>query len=143
MIFHKHNHWNDKKYNSEYYTKRINQLHEAGKYVSIHIDGTLRGCFELLEEAGFDAAEAVTPAPVGDILLEDLRKHSGSKMIIWGGLPGALFSPHYSEDEFDRHLNAVLATFKEDPLFVLGVADQVPPDGLISRIRKVRERIGR
>ena len=127
------------KYNMPYYIKRINQLHKAKKHVGIHIDGTLRACFPLLERCGFDVAEAVTPAPVGDIEVEGLRVLAGDKIVIWGGIPGAIFSDIYSEDEFENHVTLVLRNFKEDKRFVLGVADQVPPDGLISRIKKVRE----
>ncbi|HHW48837.1 MAG TPA: hypothetical protein GXX14_09505 [Clostridiaceae bacterium] len=130
------------KYCMEYYSKRIKQLHDAGKFVAIHIDGMLQGCLPLLEKTGFDIAEAVTPAPVGDIELEKLREEAGEKIIIWGGLPGALFSPHYSEQMFESFLERIFKVFPPGSGFVLGVADQVPPDGLISRVKKVREMIG-
>lgn len=130
------------KYNMPYYKKRIEQLHQAGKYVGIHIDGTLNSCLPLLEPCGFDVAEAVTPFPVGDVKIEDLRKVAGDKIVIWGGLPGALFSPSYSDDDFKEHLEKVLDVFRNDTRFVLGVADQVPPDGLEHRIKLVREMIG-
>jgi Uroporphyrinogen decarboxylase (URO-D). len=129
------------KYNMPYYKKRIKQLHDSGKYVGIHIDGTLGSCLPLLEPCGFDVAEAVTPSPIGDIDVEDLRKVAGNNIVIWGGLPGALFSPQYPEQEFEEHLKKVMDTFTVGSKFVLGVADQVPPDGLISRVRKVREMI--
>jgi len=125
-------------YNSPYYVKRNKELHAAGKLTGIHIDGTLSSCLPLLGDCGFDAAEAVTPAPVGDVRLEDLRKTAGD-IIIWGGLPGALFSPLYGEDIFESHLARTIDIAKEDGLFVIGVADQVPPDGLLSRVKKVRE----
>ena len=114
-------------------------MHDAGKITSIHIDGTLRACLPLLQEAGFDIAEAVTPAPVGDVPVEELRATAGDKIIIWGGLPGALFSPAYSEKLFDAHLAKILETFPLGSRFVLGVADQVPPDALLSRVTKVRD----
>lgn len=127
------------KFNSPCYTKRIKQLHESGKFVGIHIDGTLKPCLPMLGQCGFDVAEAVTPFPVGDIKVEDLRKAAGDDIIIWGVLPGALFSTQYSDEEFEGHLKKVLHVFRDDDKFVLGVADQVPADGLISRVKKVRE----
>ena len=129
------------KYNMPYYKKRIKQLHNSGKYTGIHIDGTLGSCLPLLEPCGFDVAEAVTPSPVGDIAVEDLRKTAGNNIIIWGGLPGALFSPQFTEKEFDYCLRKALDTISSESGFVLGVADQVPPDGVISRVIKVREAI--
>lgn len=129
------------RYNLDYYRRRIRQLHDAAKIVSIHIDGTLKACLPLLQEAGFDIAEAVTPAPVGDVPIEELRATAGNDIIIWGGLPGALFSSAYSEDLFDAHLAKVLETFPRGSRFVLGVADQVPPDALIHRVIKVRDAV--
>jgi hypothetical protein len=129
-------------YNAPYYKRRIDALHKAGKKVSIHNDGTLRGTFDLLGKCGFDAVEAVTPAPVGDIPLDRLRAEAGPGIIIWGGLPGVLFSPCYTEEQFERHLQKAISVLRTDGRCVLGVADQVPPDGLISRVKRVREAIG-
>lgn len=132
-----------RKYNMPHYQKYNQQLHFAGKFTGIHIDGTLRPCLSMLSECGFDVAEAITPYPVGDITIEDLRKEAGKDLIIWGGLPGAMFSPHYSESQFISHLEELLKTFPPGSGFVLGVADQVPPDGLINRIKLVREMVDR
>jgi len=125
------------KYNMPYYKKRIDRLHKASKFVGIHIDGTLSSCLQLLEKCGFDVAEAVTPTPVGDIDVEKLREVAGKEIVIWGGIPGALFSGRYSEEMFEGYVRRVLDVFKGDARFVLGVADQVPADGLISRVKKV------
>jgi hypothetical protein len=131
------------RYNASYYRRRTTQLHRAGKKASIHNDGTLRGTFDLLAPCGFDVVEAVTPAPVGDIQLNKLREEAGPGIILWGGLPGALFSPLYSEEQFEYHLQDAVRVFKADGHCVLGVADQVPPDGLISRVKRVREVVDR
>lgn len=131
-----------REFNLPHYKQRNDLLHSAGKFTGIHIDGTLKPCLSMLSECGFDAAEAVTPYPVGDIRISDLRKEAGKDLIIWGGLPGAMFSPLYSEADFIHHMEEILQEFSDDPLFILGVADQVPPDGLISRVRLVREMLG-
>jgi hypothetical protein len=120
------------------YYQRINErLHRAGKKTAIHIDGRLTPCLGLLSECGFDIADAVTPAPFGDIAVEDLRKAAGDRLVIWGGLPGGLFSGNYSDGYFDEYVRRVLGC--ADERFVLGVADQVPPDAVPRRIGRVRE----
>ena len=130
-----------KRYSLPYY-KQVNEiLHKAGKLTGVHIDGTLKPLLGKLHEAGFDFGEAVTPKPVGDISLEKLRELAGPDLIIWGGLPGAMFTPVFSDAEFEEHINRVLAV--DDGKMVLGVADQVPPDGIDERIRHVSEIIGR
>jgi hypothetical protein len=127
------------KYNSGCYRKNIQTLHAAGKSVSIHIDGYLKGCLPLLEKDGFDIAEAVTPAPVGDVQAKDLRTLAGGSIILWGGLPGALFSSQYSDAFFMDYLQDILETFRQDGRFVLGVADQVPPDCREGRVLETGE----
>lgn len=129
-------------FNADYYSKRTKQLHDGGKYVGIHIDGTLSPCISQLKECGFDVAEAVTPAPVGDIEIEQLRSAAGDIVII-GGMPGALFTKEYSDEFFNAHLERLLKEFENDNKFMVGVADQIPPDVVSGRIERVREVIGR
>ena len=129
-------------FNADYYKKRTQQLHDAGKYVGIHIDGTLSPCLSMLQGCGFDVAEAVTPAPVGDIEIEDLRAAAGDIVII-GGLPGALFTKEYSDEFFDEHLERLLKALENDNKFMVGVADQIPPDVVPGRIERVSEVIAR
>lgn len=128
-----------RRYEVPYWRRRIEQLHASGKKVGIHNDGTLRQSLPLLIEAGFDVVEAATPAPAGDMSLTELREATAGKIIVWGGLPGALFSSHYSDADFDDFVRQVLRTFPRDSGFVLGVADQVPPDATFNRICRVRE----
>lgn len=129
------------RYNVPYY-KRVNEIfHKAGKYTAIHIDGRLNPCLSKLFDAGFDIAEAVTPAPLGDVELEDLRTAAGDDIVIWGGLPGGLFSPTVSDEEFEAYVKRILTL--NDPKMILGVADQVPPDAAPGRVREVSRLIGR
>ena len=127
------------KYELPYWKKRIEILHKKGKFVGIHNDGTLKASLSLLIEAGFDFVEAVTPAPFGDISIEKIFEIVDEKIIIWGGLPGAIFSPVYSEEYFENYIRNLIQFVKERGNFVLGVADQVPPDASFERVSKVRE----
>jgi hypothetical protein len=120
-----------------YYTEIVQRLHAAGKKVAIHIDGRLIPCLGLLSECGFDIADAVTPEPFGDVTVENLRKAAGPDLVIWGGLPGGIFSHNYSDSYFESYVQRVIAC--ADEKFVIGTADQVPPDAVPSRIGRVRE----
>jgi hypothetical protein len=106
----------------------------------MHLDGTLRGLIRQECTVGFDFVESMTPAPVGDLAVEDWKPFCrDTRTIFWGGIPGAYFSPTTSDAEFERHVRATLAVMRTEPRYVLGVADQVPPDGLESRLRRVAE----
>ena len=119
--------------------KWISRIREAGKYSFIHMDGTLRGLLTKVGAAGFDVIEAATPKPVGDMAIQELRSVAGSGPVLWGGLPGIYFTPLVSDAEFDRHAREVLEVMVADKRMVLGVADQVPPDGMRSRVARVAE----
>ena len=127
------------KYVRSYEAHWIERIRLAGKYSYIHIDGTLRGLMREVSQAGFAVLEAVTPEPSGDIPVEELWKWADPGTIIWGGLPGVMFSDLVSDAEFDAFVIRVLGVFKTSPRYVLGVADQVPPYARWERIARVRE----
>jgi hypothetical protein len=125
------------KSNHEEWTKKIR---DCGKYSFIHMDGTLRGLLREEASIGFSVIEAMTPKPVGDLKVDEWRKFSGeTDTIFWGGIPGSYFTALIDDDEFDRHIIETLDVMKTKPKYVLGVADQVPPDGLEYRVRRVAE----
>jgi hypothetical protein len=117
----------------------IQRIREAGKYSFIHIDGTLRGLMREVSQTGFDVLEAVTPAPAGDIPVEELWKWAEPQTVIWGGVPGVYFSDLVSDAEFDAFVIRVLEVFKTEPRYVLGIADQAPPLVRFERIARTRE----
>ncbi len=120
---------------------RLEKLHAAGIKAAVHLDGTIRGLLPKLAAVGFDAVEALTPKPVGDVGLEEMRHVAGSdRLILWGGLPGAMFAPPYTWADVESHLEKLLSCWGGTP-FIIGVADQVPPDGDISYCRRIAEKI--
>jgi hypothetical protein len=122
-----------------YETRWVGRIHEAGKHSFVHMDGTLRGLLRQISSVGFDIVEAATPAPVGDLTFPEMRQLAGPHLILWGGIPGIYFTPLVSDGEFDRFVQEVLGVMTTAPRYVLGVADQVPPDGLRRRVARVAE----
>ena len=127
------------RFNQGYYERRTSELRAAGKFCGIHIDGTLEPCLGMLKSCGFDVAEAITPAPSGVVEPERLREAAGEGIILWGGLPGLIFTDYFREEQFVSYVKRILELFPPDSGFVLGVGDQVPPDCVFSRVRLVRD----
>ncbi len=126
-------------YSFAYYERRIKELHAAGKLCLTHIDGTLRGLLPLLARTGLDCVEGLTPFPIGDVRPGELRALTNEKIVLWGGIPGAMFRPGYKEEEFRDYVIQYITTLRENPRFVLGVGDQVPPRSDITRVSLVSE----
>ena len=127
-------------YMQDYQVEWTRKIKEKGKYSFIHIDGTLGGLLKEEAQVGFTVLEALTPYPVGDLKWENLEAICGeSRSILWGGIPGVYFTASVSDEEFDRHVKHLLSVMTSKPRYVLGVADQVPPDGLESRVKRVFE----
>jgi len=128
-----------KRYSVNYYLKRINQLHEAGKIVGVHLDGTMRGLISTIAETGIDYIESITPEPVGDVPVEELRSLVAENTILWGGVPGAMFAPPFTWDELEKHVERIIKCHADTGKFVLATADQVPPNGDIDFVRRISE----
>ena len=128
-----------KKYCAPYYIRRANLLRKKGKYIFLHIDGTMRSLLPLIADTGIHCAQSLTPAPVGDVALSEMRELAGDELILWSGVPGVCFSPLYP---FEVVRNIVMDCFKyhkEFGRFIIGVCDQVPPDGEIERVRMISD----
>ena len=121
------------------YRRRLSRLHAAGVRVAVHLDGTVRGLLGKLAAVGCDAVEAITPAPVGDVTVQEMRQVAQSEsLVLWGGVPGAMFAPPFGWEQMRRHVEDLVAAWRDGP-FVVGVGDQVPPNGDITMCRKIAD----
>jgi hypothetical protein len=121
--------------------RRLDRLHAAGVRSAVHLDGTVRGLLPKLVRSGFDAIEALTPKPGGDLDVDEIRNLADSEtVVLWGGIPGVLFAPPYAWQQMILHLGRLIECWRGGP-FILGVADQVPPDGNVEFCRRIAELI--
>ena len=122
-----------------FYEKRSSQLRNAGIYTYIHIDGYFRSLLKYLRDLPFDALEALTPLPQGDVSLEEIAEAIGGKILI-DGIPAVLFLPPYTREELMRTVEKTVDLFH--PRLVLGASDEVPEGGgeeAAERVRMVSE----
>ena len=69
---------------------------------------------------------------------ELLKAAENDEVVLWGGVPGALFSFPYTWKEMEEHVTKTLEAW-DGQRFVLGIADQVPPDGDIGMVKKISD----
>ena len=126
----------------EYYARRLRQLHTARKHAVVHLDGSVRGLLPKLARCGFDGVESITPEPAGDVAIEELRAVAGNDdLILWGGIPGAMFCHPYDADDVREKTERLLTAVAADGRLVVGSADQIPPDGDLGLCRVVTDAI--
>lgn len=127
-------------YMRDYQSHWSQQIQQLGKYSCIHMDGTLKGLLKEVCSVGLSFIEACTPDPVGDVPVEEWDTYTeDNSTIMWGGIPGPYFTDSVADEEFIHFVERVLTVMRRKPQYVLGVADQVPPDALTYRVAMVRE----
>ena len=122
-----------------FYNEAIRRLHRKGKRMAVHIDGRLRGLLHAFAEIGADCADAVTPAPMGDLVPSECRDEAGPELILSGGVPPNLWLPEVSEEAFVRSLLRWLDLAKRSPRLIANAGDQVPPGAVEARILLARD----
>jgi len=127
-----------RKYFLPFYQQVVPLLHAAGKIVAIHGDGDMRPeLLSLMRETGVDAVEALTPRPMTSIDLRKARSLWQDQLTLWGGIPAILLSPTCDDTNLAAWLEDLFAAVAPGNRFILGFGDNVPTDGLWSRILQV------
>lgn len=114
-------------------------LRAGGHRSMLHNDGTLRGTLEKLAAVGVDCVDSVVPKPVGDVAISELRALAGDQIILLGGLPGAMFAPPFTARDIEQQVREIIRVHQASNRFILGVADQVPPNGDLALVKLVGE----
>jgi len=115
-----------------YYAKMNAILHQAGKFVSTHLDGNFKGFFPLLERTGFDLLDGCTPAPMFNYQVEELAAALPDKMAAFCGVPATLFCQGLPTEDivsFGRRIADALRGRG-----ILNVGDVLPENGDIDQV---------
>ena len=127
------------KHMKEFYVKLADMCHAEGKWLSVHVDGRLRGLLRSLRECGVDSVDAVTPLPDGDVALDEARAEAGPEMILWGGIPASIWQESTPDEEFLRYARNCFERARENPRLVIGPSDQVVPGTPRRRLEMISE----
>ncbi len=128
-------------YLKNYQKKWYKNISNRKKYSMIHFDGTLKGLLGEVAQTNPTVIEAMTPYPLGDLNVEEFKDYVMSDSIMWGGIPGPFFTDSVSDKEFENFVLKTIDIMLSEPRYVLGIGDQIPPDGSIKRIEKVSKLI--
>lgn len=111
------------------------RMHEADRFIHSHWDGHSKTILPYLKDSGLDSVEALTPQPMGNISLEEIKAAVGDKMVVLDLLPAIHFLPSYSTEEVLEFAKKVIDMFA--PRLILGVSDEISSVGQIEKIEAV------
>ena len=122
--------------------KAADILGRKGKYVSCHCDGENQGLLDLIRNSGMHIAEAITPAPMTKVPIEEYYRRWSDKLTIFGGIPSILLLRESTTDEeFESYLNHLFKAIAPGKRMVLGISDSTPPKAVFERLVRIGEKV--
>ncbi|MDO9538376.1 MAG: uroporphyrinogen decarboxylase family protein [Thermoplasmata archaeon] len=122
---------------SPFYKKAHEVLSASSKVLVIHGDGEMKKLLSLIKDCGVQVVEAVTPKPMTSIDIKQVRELWGDEVTLWGGLPSIIFTPVFTDAEFETHIEELFETIGEGKRFILGFGDNAPTDAMFQRIKRI------
>jgi len=113
------------------------RIKKEKRFVDSHWDGNSRLILPFLQETGLNGVEALTPKPMGDITLEEIKEAVKENIVVSDLIPAIFFLPNYSVKEVVEYASRVIDMFA--PRLILGVADELSPVGQIEKIEAISE----
>lgn len=113
------------------------RLNAAGRFVHTHWDGNSITMLPYLQESGLDGVESLTPVPMGDMTLPQIKEAVQDNMICLDLLPAIHFLSHFSLRETVDFARQVIDMFA--PRLILGISDEISQVGEIEKVEAVSE----
>jgi hypothetical protein len=124
-----------KKYLMPRWHRIADRLHAHGRFVHTHWDGHSRQMLPYLAETRLDGVEALTPEPMGDMTLEQIKQAVGDRMIVLDLIPAIHFLDSYSANEVVEFARRVIDLFA--PRLILGISDEISQVGQIEKVEAI------
>jgi hypothetical protein len=124
-----------KKYLLPRWQRLADRLHSEGRFVHSHWDGNSRLMLPFLRQMRLDGVEALTPAPMGDMSLEQIKEAVGDTIVVLDLLPAIDFLPNYPLKELLEFTRRVIDMFA--PRLILGISDEISQTGQIEKVEAI------
>jgi len=107
-----------------------------------HTDGENLGLMDLLHESGMDVAEAVCPAPMTKVSIQEYYRRWSDRITIFGGVPSNLLLPQLTPaKDFQNFMDGLFSGIGTGARFILGIADTTPPDADFERLVRIGDMV--
>ncbi len=126
-----------KKYLMPRWQRIADRLHAAGRFVCSHWDGNSVTMLPFARQTRLDGLEALTPAPMGDMTLEQIKEAVGDEMVVLDLLRAIDFLPGFPVESLLDFARRVIDMFA--PKLILGISDEISEVGEIDKVEAVSE----
>src|SRR5512132_4447901 len=75
------------------------------------------------------------------VSLAEYYRRWSNKLTLFGGIPSTVVMPGTSEADFEAYMDELFRAVAPGRRMVVGVADEVPPSAVFSRLQRICERI--
>ncbi len=126
-----------KKYLLPRWQRISDRLHAEGRFVHSHWDGNSVLMLPFLLDTRLDGVEALTPEPMGDMTLEQIKDAVKDKMVVLDLLRAIDFLPNFPVSELIEFAKKVIDMFA--PKLILGISDEISQVGEIEKVEAISE----
>ena len=120
-----------------YMQEFADHMHGYGKKVAHHADNDTSEIVAQLRKSRYDMHECYVTAPMVPITLAEARKALGDDVVIFGGVPSVILEEAVPEEQFEEYMDEIFAAVAPGDRFILGIADNMMPTSLVSRVKKI------
>ncbi len=114
-------------------------MHGFGKKVAHHADNDTTSIIDLLRQSRYDMHECFVTSPMVPMTLAEGRKALGDDIVIFGGIPSVILEEAVSDEQFEIYLDEIFDAVKPGDNFILGIADNMMPASMLSRVKRIGE----
>jgi len=123
--------------------KVSSRLAAVGKLLMCHTDGENEGLMDLIRDSGMHIAESICPAPMTRVALGEYYRRWSPRLTLFGGIPSTIVLPETSDAEFESYMDELFRAVAPGTRMLVGIADNVPPGAIFSRLQRIGERMAR
>jgi 5-methyltetrahydrofolate--homocysteine methyltransferase len=98
---------------------------------------------DLIRDSGAHIAESICPAPMTRVPLAEYYRRWSPRLTLFGGIPSTIVLPETSDAEFESYMDELFRAVAPGKRMLVGIADNVPPDAIFSRLQRIGERVAR
>lgn len=129
------------KYFDEYLTKGYEETtkicHEHNSFLIVHGGGPLETILENISNCRIDCIAGISGPPQGNTPIETARLKAGEKIVMWGGIPQDYLLDLAVYENYREKFVDIINFCKKDGRSIIGIADHVPLDTDISRLKQI------